>query len=341
MLFRSCVKAQNIAFINKALELGANSNAGLPEAIASKNVEIIEILFNKGADGSTPSLMVDAVNTSDINIVKLMLNHGGDANNGTLRAVQIGHVEILNHLLTSGNGSNPELIATASSMGNNEIITILLNKGADANNGLLPAVNQNKIETVKLLLQNGANAKTKDILIEPSKKGQLELVQLLVENGANATEGLMSAVQNNKPKVLEYLIDNKADISNKLLIIGAVNSNYTAIVDVLIRKGADLTVKDDQSNNLLHLSAAKYSLEVSRQLINSGKVDINAINNNNHTPLMVVAINSKGKSEHLCQLMVTNGADVNARDGNFETIYQIAKGRKVKKYLKSVGAPKK
>ena len=80
--------------------------------------------------------------------------------------------------------------------------------------------------------------------------------------------------------------------------------------------------------------------ETTKLLIESQSIDINAYNKFGITPLMVV-VTSNNKNLNFCKLLVENGANVNAKNNNGVRVRKMAKGIKVKKYLKDNGAKKR
>ena len=67
---------------------------------------------------------------------------------------------------------------------------------------------------------------------------------------------------------------------------------------------------------------------------------MNSYNKYGLTPLMLV-VTSNNKDLNFCKLLVENGANVNAKNNNGVIVRKMAKGLKVKKYLKDNGARKR
>lgn len=106
-------------------------------------------------------------------------------------------------------------------------------------------------------------------LIEAAKKGDLDAVRALVESGMstevkddNGMGPLHWAAKNGHPEVAETLIDAGADVNAKTVNAASVTPLHlactspafgtTQVVDVLIRKGADVDTGDRLGNRPLH-----------------------------------------------------------------------------------------
>ena len=159
----------------------------------------------------------------------------------------------------------------AASGGHEEIVELLLAKGADVdakdNNGKTP-----------LDMANGATA---DLL--RTHGGHRGLIHVAVRDGDLAG--------------VQALLDASADASSKLFIANsglgkdtllhiAARYGYKEIVELLISEGADVNAKDENSWTPLHFAARHGHKEVVELLIAKG-ADVNAKNNFEDTPLDV------------------------------------------------------
>ena len=137
-------------------------------------------------------------------------------------------------------------LKVAVSMGNAEIVQILLSHGASTSLScplLLACLNEN-IEIVKLFLQYNANPNISDgkgwtPLMISAQQGNLEIVKLLLEHGANkeaeTSDGwtaLNAAIQNNNLDVVGLLANN---ISSKKEI-SKIKKKFNASKEKILRK---------------------------------------------------------------------------------------------------------
>ena len=129
-------------------------------------------------------------------------------------------------------------------------------------------------------------------------------------------------------------------LSSQKITFNTFYNNYGKTLKVLIDFGFVIDFLDDKNNTMLHLSCKKGFYETTKLLIESQSIDINAYNKFGITPLMVV-VTSNNKNLNFCKLLVENGANVNAKNNNGVRVRKMAKGIKVKKYLKDNGAKKR
>lgn len=126
--------------------------------------------------------------------------------------------------------------------------------------------------------------------------GHLEIVKFLIENGANFENSdkdknpIYLCCFNGDYDIVKYLIDNDCFIDSENSIgetplIVSCKGNHTEIVEYLIRKGANLNIRDTQKGfTALHVSAIMDNINLVKLLVENG-CDINAINHENMTAL--------------------------------------------------------
>ncbi len=337
----ACCEANNLDYSTTLLEKGADANAPMLQMINKKDSSYVSLLLKYGANANKPDYISNAVDKEAIVLVQMLLDKGADANNGIIKAIEKQSLEITSLLLPLSNQTNEQLIKTASSRNNIEILKLLLNTGSVAQNGLFDAVKSNKIDNVNLLIEKGALINTDEFILSAIENQNLKMVQLLVSNGANVSIGLELAVSENATLIVEFLLTKGADVfnSNKY-VFTTVNNNYTNTLKVLIDFNLPIDFVDDKKNTMLHLSCKKAFYDITKMLIEVNTIDINTYNKFGITPLMVV-VASDNKDVNFCKLLVENGSDVNAKNNNGVRVRKMAKGLKVKKYLKDNGAKKR
>ena len=101
-----------------------------------------------------------------------------------------------------------------------------------------------------------------------------------VENGnvSFVEQILRQYTLTNKNRKQEYV-----DSEGNGLIATATCNNHSKIVQVLVKYGHDINMKNKQGNTPLHLAIINNSLDVAHTLINNG-ADEKIINNNGLTP---------------------------------------------------------
>jgi len=90
----------------------------------------------------------------------------------------------------------------------------------------------------------------------------------------------------------------------------AVCGGHRAVVDVLLRSGADPSLADSAGTTALHDAVATRSGQIARRLLDAG-VDINAANVTGDTPLHIAARLGYGE---LVGMLLSRGANPDARN---------------------------
>ena len=147
---------------------------------------------------------------------------------------------------------------------------------------LMIAAQNDYLDTVKVLVENGAALNTKDRhkttpLMQAASNGNLNIVKYLVKNGAkiNAKDDwrspLLYAIENGHQKVAKYLIDQKADLG----IWDRWGS--TPIVNALRKKHFDLAkyMIDNGDSEFFNIKDIWYAIrvhnyEIADKLLNKG-----------------------------------------------------------------------
>jgi len=196
-------------------------------------------------------------------------------------------------------------LEVASLTGNYQIVEFLINQNADPNyqdnyinsSPLFIAIesdNENKNKVIKLLLDNKASLNIKnhsnktplemiasDYIIE-SKEGSVkeknnyDTFRIVFKYNQNETvdflQNLMTlSVDSNNLLILSFLIDNYDLDINRIyengdtLLLQAVKNNNVRIVEYLVRKNADRTIKDQKG---------KTALSYAEQRLNQILIDI-------------------------------------------------------------------
>ncbi len=207
-------------------------------------------------------------------------------------------------------------LESASWGGHLNIVEYLVENGADVNfvsgsdtgnkygrTPLISAVDSGQVDIVKYLIDNGADVNgigaEKYTAITVAKS--LEMVMILVESGADVNSinmnkpVLISAVENEQIAIVEYLLDNGADVNVK------VDNNYSAIsypnnlaiVKILVESGADVNFKNSYSSTPLIFATNRGNLEIVKYLVEQG-ADIN-IQNDDGSKAIDIAISNGHK----------------------------------------------
>ena len=267
--------------------------------------------------------LLEAVRKGDNAAVKAMLGSGASANSkddtgstALMYAGAYGSIESMRLLLDRGADVNAAngVHATALmwSVAEPEKVRLLLEKGANVNgrtddqqSALLLAVRQsNCIESVRLLLTHGADAKAVD------KQG----VGLLVAAYSNKDPALLEASHAAGLKL------TKADQLGPYPLLTVLDSQDPARIEEVLKLGADINEKFAQVTDkvpVLGVMAYAGAVPVVSMLVGHG-ADPNVEGDRGFTPLMMAA-GADRPEPAMIRLLLQKGAAVNAQDGNGRT----------------------
>lgn len=210
-------------------------------------------------------------------------------------AAILGLEQHLVHLLsTPGASINAEggvygyALIAASSRGNENVVHILLDAGADINargyfgTALQTASLSGHREVVQILLDAGAdfNARGEIALQEASLSGHQEIVQMLLDVGAdvNAQGGihgtaLQAASAAGHKKIVQILLDAGADVNAggwyNTALQRASQAGHKKIVQILLDAGADINAREP-GGTALQLGLRRGRGDVVQLLLDAG-----------------------------------------------------------------------
>jgi len=262
--------------------------APLHYAIWFENIDIVEVLVNKGVDVNyTPkrdySPLINAIWCKDkyrYNMVRLLLDHGARFN------------------VKDQEGWTA--FRRAAKDGHHDVIELFVAKGADISTFHMAAC-MGDLDRVKNFVEQGSDVDTKDELgwtplFWASCMGRTEVAQFLITKGANVN------LKNSQSTALHR----------------AARAGAKDIVQLLIAQGADVKARDKRGRTPLH---GVYSQEVADLLIREG-ADVNLRDWGNMTPLWLAA--NDGHIE-IVRILIEHGADVTTHDHQGRTALMQAR----------------
>lgn len=201
------------------------------------------------------------------------------------------------------------------------------------------AVLRGNLEDVKLLILKGAvDVNTKDklgstALINASSEGHLEIVKFLVSKGADLNiknkygyTALMKAANEGHLEVVKFLVKSGADVNIK------DKSGDTALhnaIDLFMETLKVSTYKGKETKSATLNEAIKKHTDIAKFLIDNG-ADVNAKNDNGDT-VLIKASNSGNLD--IVKYLVKNGTDVNAKNNQNKTALNYSKTADVAEFL--------
>lgn len=176
--------------------------------------------------------LIKAIKDKDIKKVKELVAKGADVNYQK-------HEHSWSHLMQ------------ASYQANHELMTILLDFGADVNfqniskdTALIKSLPYGDAQTIKLLVDAGADVQQKNVVGESA---------------------LASASYHNRIKVIPALLELGADVNERgragrTAIMWASSKGGVELVKLLLKSGADISIKDDDGwTALMHASSSDHT----------------------------------------------------------------------------------
>jgi ankyrin repeat protein len=345
------------------IDKGADVNAGFPlfyAAFMVKSKEITQLLIDNGAD--IDRLTHDAVSILDMlvshghyEMLKLFIQKGADINlkNISGKTPLLGAIGLKEndpfekiHKDDSRNALEKLLLLESYEDGNaDRIIKLLVESGTNLNTqcditkntALMQAVKYNDYESIKLLLNHGAdvdiqdshgltalmyaeNKKIRNLLLRSDAKGLLNLAELKEKIAQNdlrkskdSSEDILSLPEQSsvsKDTMLMRLYEYKKKTNPKM--ISAFEQK-----DAVFLKEATKELKTLKYVNVLDLIKEKFPLDFIEVVLQKGG-DVNITDSSGDTPLIYCA---RVKDIEIINLLLRYGADINvANYNNFDPI---------------------
>jgi ankyrin repeat protein len=320
----------------------ANLNLALEFALETRNVRMIRLFLDAGADfdhslHNGDTALVVAVEMGDVPMVKLLLGVGAEPNR--VIDVKDNGVGIYSH----------SLLRQAVTEGNIEIVELLLKAGANVNEehifdnsnsrkivigtALQAACKSNDQELVRLLLTAGAkiNALGTSVLVAKTAlqtaaaEGHLDLVRALLDAGADINApaaggtgmtALQAAVKHGDTEVVQLLLDSGADVNapagyfGRTALEAAADYGGYDLVKLLLDAGADANGQDSGSTPLGY--AIPQGCRLTTELLLDFHVDVNQRFEYKGDFLLPIQAAARLGRIDLVTLLCERGADINA-----------------------------
>ncbi|XP_071099037.1 serine/threonine-protein phosphatase 6 regulatory ankyrin repeat subunit B-like [Haliotis cracherodii] len=326
-------------------------------ACYSGNVYLVRQLLplcdinSRGAEGVTPARIAVLHGLEDL--FKLLVSKGADLKltddyNDTLLhlACKGGNRSIVEQLLPlfdikSRGQHGRTALMRAALYAKKDTFDLLVSKGADLkltddyNDTVLHLAceggNRSIVEHILTLFDiNSRGQYDRTALMVAAMCAKKDVVDLLVSNGADITLNddennnvLQLACQGGNRSIVEYLLPlfdiNSRGQHGRTAVMRASLFAKRDIFDLLVSKGADLTLTDDYNDAVLHLACEGGSRSIVEHLLTL--FDINSRGQYDRTALMVAAMCAK---KDVVDLLVSNGADITLTDDFNNNVLQLA-----------------
>uniref|UniRef100_S4RW98 Euchromatic histone-lysine N-methyltransferase 1b n=1 Tax=Petromyzon marinus TaxID=7757 RepID=S4RW98_PETMA len=242
---------------------------------------------------------------------------------------------------------NPKQLYLASRLGELQKVLLMLVEGLDPNvaiegqrkrTPMHGAAERGHVEVLHTLVQAGGNIDAcdqdqKTPLLQAAESNQLASTRYLVKAGAYVAhkddEGatcLHLAAKKGNLEVVQYLVStgkvniNCQDDGGWTPVIWTAEYKHVDVVRLLLSRGADVTLRDNEENICLHWAAFAGSVDIAEEFINA-QCDLHAANLHGDTPLHIA---SRENHYECVVLLLARGANVDVRNKEGETPMECA-----------------
>ncbi len=334
------------SLVSKGADVNARDERGetaLLRATVMKNTEIVRLLLeNENLDSKQKyAAIIWAERCRHTEAARLLTEAGVKMTDASLTdrlfyAAIKGDVPQVRHLLDKGVNVDVKVSidnSTASIMaaekGHNEVVTLLLEKGADINTinvfggtALHGALSGRDPVLAQLLIERGADVTTKHrgtnctVLMAAAGGGYADVVSSMLEKGVDV---------------------NVEDRQGYTALTYAAGEGHTEIVKLLVRAGSRSNV-NKSFGRALAVAVGRGHTEIAGLLIEEGASLNEKTKSYGLTTLMVAA--NKGYTE-IVRALIDKGAEVNARALNGLTALRLAENQghsEIVRLLQDAGA---
>ena len=235
--------------------------------------------------------------------------------------------EELNDMRERGILNEQTPLSLAIENGNEDVVRVLLEAGADPNVGVSPAydvgshlayaIELGEVDIVKLLLNAGADVAMADADGTPLQRafdsGDASLVRILVDAGADTGdeggEMLFEAVRFGNAGTVAALVEAGADVnardgSGRSMLENAIVFSDAEVVSILVEAGADVNTRGRSGRSMLQNAITFSDAEVASILVEAG-ADVNARDGSGRSML---ALARRLRMEEVVRILVDAGA---------------------------------
>lgn len=191
--------------------------------------------------------------------------------------------------------TEPTPLQAACKLGNQKIVKMLLENGADVN-----YTHWYRSDSQGSPLTNAAGSLSNE---------RLQVIKLLIENGAD----------------INYQTATGDDVLSCAVYASCERNDIIEIIEYLEQQGADVYKKYSEScNTLLHKACVRGDLLTIRYLVEDKGFDINGQNADGDTPLIYFMRFASERNKDALHFLIENGANKNIENKEGKTAYDYA-----------------
>ncbi|MBS1988110.1 ankyrin repeat domain-containing protein [Candidatus Dependentiae bacterium] len=169
------------------------------------------------------------------------------------------------------------------------------------------ALSQTRFGDIWLMAREGKLGVVKNLL----KKDQTLLNK---RDSVLGITPLASAASNNRTDVVEFLLEEGADVTTtnrfkQTVLITAVINKFTKIAELLLKNEVDVNIQDYEGNTALHYAARENNIKLVKLLL-ANKADVNLKNKAGHSPLDLALsiVHNEKRAVSIVILLLQHGA---------------------------------
>ncbi|HAQ60547.1 TPA: hypothetical protein DCR49_00850 [Candidatus Delongbacteria bacterium] len=178
----------------------------------------------------------------------------------------------------------------------------------------------------------------KEGVFEAAYLGEIQKLNHYIQDGTDLNKKdddgdlpLTLAASYNQYEAVKLLLENYADINKKTGFgrTALMEADSLKVVELLLKSGANIDLKDEAGDNALLLAAAKCNLKKAEVLLKLSS-DINETNILGQTPLIKAIVNdycNENQKLNFVNVLLARKAEVGLKDKNNKTAYIISKER--------------
>ena len=219
LLYQKLHEQKLIGYFMDDVEYPPEREPDFNQLIRDGDFDIVRYFIEDDMFLSIPNNVISwASRYGNLEFVKYFVEKGEKILNNAISWASLhGHLEVIKYLIEKGGKIGIDSIKNASLGGHLEVIKYLIGKGGKITDDAIPYASKNgHLEVIKYFVEKGVKI-TIDSIKYAIYNDNLSIVQYFIENGFNVNynndEILIYCARWNRKDILDFLIENKANIN--------------------------------------------------------------------------------------------------------------------------------